>query len=102
MLPMVEVYPGGTDQRVPDDDWIRLASDNGWVALTKDESIRHDHTDALEGSTLRAFALNNAQLTGDQMAARFDTHLNRILQMARKPGPYLYVVTAKGLELRWP
>lgn len=48
------------------------------------------------------FALSNAHLTGPQMADRYDANLNRMLLRSRKPGPYLYVVNASGLELRWP
>ena len=82
MLPMVEVYPDGEDERVPDDDWILRAHDEGWVALTKDYSIIRDHVDTLAETTLRVFSLNNANLTGPQMAERFDLHLNRIIQRA--------------------
>jgi hypothetical protein len=101
-LPMVEVYPDGEDERLSDDTWILRAHTEGWVALTKDYSIVRDHIDTLKETTLRVFALNNANLTGPQMAARFDAHLNRIVQRAAKAGPYIYVVGAKGLELRWP
>jgi hypothetical protein len=101
-MPMAEVYPEGTDQSIDDDVWIARASAENWIALTKDDRIRWRHAAALEASTLRVFALNNASLTGDQMAERFCTHLDRILQRASKPGPYVYVVTASKLELRWP
>jgi hypothetical protein len=36
------------------------------------------------------------------MAERLIAHLNRIRQRARKSGPYVYVITADVLELRWP
>jgi hypothetical protein len=45
--------------------------------------------------------LNNANLTGEEMAERYLRHLNRIIHRAATPGPYVYVVTAAGLELRW-
>lgn len=101
-LPMADVYGGGEDERVPDDDWILRADAEGWVALTKDYSIVRDHIETLKETGLRVFALNNANLTGPQMVERIDTHLNRIVQRASKPGPYLYVVGSKGLERRWP
>ena len=63
-LPMVDIYPDGADERVPDDEWMIRASAEGWVALTKDYSIIRDH--------------------------------------AEKPGPYLYVIGARGLDKRWP
>lgn len=99
---MVEVYPDGNDQNVTDPEWIARASSEGWVAITKDISILRHHEDALLASTLVVFALPNANLTGDQMAARFNTHLNRIAQRSRHPGPVVWVVKADGLERRWP
>jgi hypothetical protein len=42
-----------------------------------------------------------AKLTGPQMAERISLHLNRVLQRARKPGPYLYLIHAHSIELRW-
>jgi hypothetical protein len=89
------------NERVRDDDWIRRADAEGWVALTKDYSIIRDHIDTLATTSLRIFSLNNANLTGPQMVKRFDLHLNRIVQRASRPGPYLYVIGSKGLERRW-
>lgn len=102
VLTMADVYPDGKDERVPDDDWILRANEEDWVALTKDYSIVRDHIQTLSQTRLRVFALNNANLTGPQMAERFDLHLNRILQRSSKPGPYIYVVGSKSVDQRWP
>lgn len=102
VLTMAEVYPHGADEDVTDNEWMLRADAEGWVALTKDYAIVRDHTDTLARTSLRVFSLNNANLTGVEMAERFTLHLNRILQRAAKPGPYLYVVGSRGLELRWP
>jgi len=98
---MAEVFPDD-GQQVSDDDWIQRASEAGWVALTKDAVIVRDHADALMASTLRVFALPNANLTGPEMAARFDANLHRILQRSRKRGPFVDVVHPSRLERRWP
>ena len=37
---MAELYPGGSDQSIPDDRWITDVSAKGWVALTKDANIK--------------------------------------------------------------
>lgn len=99
---MADVYPDGVDQRITDDEWIARASTEGWVAITKDAAIIRHHEAALRSSNLVVFCLPNANLTGEQMAARFRTHLNRIIQRACQPGPTVWIVQAKGLEGRWP
>ena len=101
-LPMADVYPDGTDQRTTDPEWIRRADREGWVALTKDPSIVRDHRDVLAETTLRVFAFNNASLTGQEMADRLDYNFNRILQRAKKPGPYVWIIKPNGLQRRWP
>lgn len=101
-LPMADVYPDGADQRISDPEWITRADTEGWIALTKDASIIRDHRDVLAETQLRVFAFNNANLTGTELVARLDANFNRILQRARKPGPYLWVITPDGLQLRWP
>ena len=101
-MPMADVYPNGQDQQVPDEQWIAEVSARGWIALTKDAAIIRDHSDALAMSTLRVFALNNANLSGTDMAARYVEHLPEILARAQEAGPYVYVVTSSGLERRWP
>lgn len=99
---MAELYPGGDDQSVLDDQWIADVSARSWVALTKDVNIVRDHHQALVASTLRVFALDNANITGEEMARRFQVNLNRILQRARKSGPYVDVVHKASVERRWP
>ena len=98
---MVDVYPGGADQRISDPDWMLRADQEGWVALTKDYSVVRDHRDVLAETTLRVFAFNNANITGPEMVDRLETNFNRILQRAAKSGPYVYVIGRDGLELRW-
>ena len=99
---MADVYPGGTDQRVADPEWIRRADQEGWIALTKDPSIIRDHGDVLAQTTLRVFAFNNANVTGTELVSRLESNFNRILKRSAKPGPYVWVIARDGLELRWP
>lgn len=98
---MSDYYPNGTDQSISDDCWIADISREGWVALTKDLAVARVHRAALACSTLRLFALDSARLTGPEMAGRFAKHLHRIVQQARHPGPYAYVVRSNGLERKW-
>ena len=99
---MADVYPGGADQKMDDPDWMHDVDDRGWVALTKDASIVRAHQDELEASGLRVVSLDSSKLTGDQMAARFEFHLNRIIQRCSKPGPFFDVLHATNIERRYP
>lgn len=70
----------------------------------KDEAIRRRpaEREALIAAGVRAFCLTNAQLRSADQTARFVTNLNRILQQARKPGPYIYGVYHSSLRRLWP
>jgi hypothetical protein len=98
---MSDLYPYGLDQEIDDERWIADVSLLGYIAVTKDSRILRDHRGALERSTLRLFAIDSARMTGKEMAARVDLHLNRILRRARKPGPYFYVIQSSRIELGW-
>jgi hypothetical protein len=101
---MAEVYPDDEDERVPDTQWIADADAQGWVVLTKDERItrRPEEQEALRVSRLRVFAIGNQHLTGPVMAEYYRVNIHRIVQRARKPGPFVDIVHAKGIERRWP
>lgn len=101
---MTDVYPDSADETVTDVEWIARADHAGWIALTKDERItrRPDEQQALSKSHLRVFAIGNQHLTGPQMATYYVTNLNRIIQRARKPGPFVDIVYPDSVERRWP
>lgn len=98
---MADLYPDGGDQLVGDDEWIQDVSPRGWIALTKDSNIARYHRDALSRSTLRVFSLDSAQLTGAAMEERYRHHLDGILRRSAAPGPYVYVLHTRDIELRW-
>ncbi len=79
----------------------RLSISSGWRSKRRPDPVAA--TFFLErglGRYLVADAIRARGYTVLPMAERFDLHLNRILQRAAKPGPYLYVIGAKGLEHR--
>lgn len=89
-------------QNVGDDEWIEFVSDQSWVALTKDAALVRAHTDAIRASTIRVFALPNANMTGPEMAERFSANIDRIVQRSRQPGPFVDIVHPGRVERRWP
>lgn len=99
---LADVYPGHED--VDDDVWIPEATENGWVLLTKDTAVRRNQAekDAVEGSAARMFSIPNANMTGPALAERLVHNRHRIIQYARKPGPYICAVYAERLEKVFP
>lgn len=98
---MAEVFEND-GQFASDDEWIELVSAQGWIALTKDAAIVRAHIEAIRTSTIRVFALPKANLTGPEMADRVTENLYRIIQRARKPGPFVDIIQPKRIERRWP
>jgi len=100
---MAERYPE-TEEFVQDDRWIREVTADGLVILMKDDQIRRKPREqqAMLDSGARAFVVTNASLRGDEVAALFVQNRYRIMQRARKPGPYIYGVYTARIERLFP
>jgi hypothetical protein len=98
------VYGEEAGQHVPDERWLRDSGQHGWIVLMKDDAIRRRpaERDALVEAGVRAFCLTNAQLRAAEQTERFVSNRHRILQQARKPGPYIYGVYERRLRRLWP
>jgi hypothetical protein len=81
-----------------------MSAPRGWIVLLKDDAIRRRpaEREALVDAGVRAFCLTNAQLRAAEQTERFISNRHRIIQQARKPGPYIYGVYDKGLRRLWP
>jgi hypothetical protein len=101
---MAEVYGEKQAQRLADEVWLRDAGESNWIVLTKDDAIRRrpGERDAMIDAAVRVFCLTTAQLRGAEQTERFVQNRYRIIRQARKPGPYIYGVYAKGLKKIWP
>lgn len=104
MHTLSSVYGEAQGQHVPDEQWLRDAGSNDWVVLMKDDAIRRRpaERDALTEARVRAFCLTNAQLRAAEQTARFVENRHRIVQAARKRGPYIYGVYERGIKRIWP
>jgi hypothetical protein len=100
---MAQRYPE-TEEFVADETWIRDVTADGLVILMKDDQIRRKPLEqrAVLESGARAFVVTNANLKGDEVAVLFVENRHRIMQRARRPGPYIYGVYAARLEKLFP
>jgi hypothetical protein len=101
---MASVYGEKRAQELADEEWLTDAGKRGWIVLMKDDAIRRRpaERDALMRAGVRAFCLTSGQLRAADQTARFVNNIHRILQRARKPGPYIYGVYENRLERLWP
>lgn len=101
---MRSVYGPGAEQTVADVTWLERAGKAGWVVLTKDDAIRRRPVElrALAAHRVRCFCLTNANLTGEQQRDRFMGNMNRMVQRARKAGPWICAVHERQLVQIWP
>lgn len=100
---MHEVY-GPRDEDVPDVEWLERCGHEGWVALSKDKNIRHNPLEraAVDGYAVRMFVIASGRLTGAEQAERFAVNAAGIADACEEPGPFIYVVKARGIERLHP
>jgi len=101
---MASVYGEDVAQTLADEEWLADAGEHGWVVLMKDDRIRRRpaERDALSDAAVRAFCLTNANLRAAEQSARFVQNIHRILQQARRDGPYIYGVYEGYIKRLWP
>jgi PIN like domain len=101
---MASVYGEEAAQQLADERWLRDVGAKGWIVLMKDDAIRRRpaERDALVEAGVRAFCLTNAQLRAAEQTERFVSNRHRIIQQARRPGPYIYGVYETGIRRLWP
>lgn len=100
LVTLAEHYGIPADEGVADVDWLRLAGEQGWPVLMKDEQIRYRPAEraALLKHGVRAFCLTSGNLTGRQMGDLFRRHRTAIWEHAEAPGATLFLISRTALR----
>lgn len=100
LVTMSEHYGEQAGQTVGDTDWLRLAGENGWPALAKDERIRYRPAEraAIVHHGVRAFYLTSGNLTAEQMAEAYIVNQAAIWSSCEDEGPGLFAVTQSAIR----
>ena len=87
----VEIMDDHFPPNVEDAVWLAEVGRRGWIVLSKDAAIRHNHIEvlALLRANAHAFLLTAANCTGQEMAAAFVEALSQIENIVRKRQPPL-------------
>ena len=100
LVTLAEHHGIPADEKVADEDWLKLASSQGWVVLMKDTRIRYNQRerDVVLAYSVRCFCLASQQLKAQEMADRFLSNLNSITRACQEKGPFIYAVHKTRIE----
>lgn len=89
---MRDHYGEALGQMTDDPDWIALTAERGWIGFHKDSAIRRNEPErrAVLVSGARLFCVPRADITAEQLAARYLDNIDAIARVAIQPGPYIY------------
>lgn len=98
---MREHYGEALGQMTVDPDWIALTAERGWIGFHKDAAIRRNDRErqSVIDNRARLFCVPRADITADQLAARYLNNLASIARAAQQPGPYIYGVYPHQIRL---
>lgn len=91
---MREHYGEKLGQATDDPDWIALTAERGWIGFHKDAAIRRNERERRSVVThaARLFCVPRADITAEQLAARYLDNLAAIARATQQSGPYIYGV----------
>jgi hypothetical protein len=96
----VEIHDDHCPPDAPDEVWLRLVGETGWLALTKDRGLpfRAPSLLTIWEAKSRIFVLTGGDLTGEEMGQLICAALPRMARFARhEPAPFLARVTRSGM-----
>ena len=101
VVTLQERYGPRRAQSVTDEEWLRDAGREGDLVLMRDTRIHRNPVEraALVTYGVRAFCLARGDTTGEEQAALFLRHIERITAIGlAEPGPLLYVISGEGIR----
>lgn len=81
----LELHDDHLPTDAPDDAWLRLVAQRGWIALSKDKNLLRNQAAQVLIRTIgaRVFFLTRQELKGTEMGEIFTKALRRIKNVAR-------------------
>jgi hypothetical protein len=98
----VEVMDDYFPPEAEDSVWLPEVGRRGWIVLSKDASLRHNHLEvlALLRANAHAFLLASGNLTGAEMAAAFVGAIGQIARIVAKLKPPVIATVSKHGRVR--
>lgn len=82
-----------------DTDWIELAAEEGWIAVSNDK-LRNKpaERETIAQVGARCFVLEPGEMTGEELAELFINYLTEILRICEEPGPFLCIIRKTAIQ----
>lgn len=95
----VEVHDDHLPPDAPDEEWIALVGQAGWVAVTNDKNVRYRAAElaSIRRHAARVLVVRTKNATGPDIAALLVAGRRRIARFARNaPAPFVAGITGSG------
>ncbi len=94
----VELKTDHFADNTPDVDWLAEVGRRGWVILSKDKNLRHNHLEivGLLQSGTHSFILTSGNFTGTEMAQALVSAIPDMLKMIAKFSPPMVAAVSKS------
>ena len=95
----VEVHDDHLPANAPDEDWIALVAEKGWVALTKDKNILHrcSEIESIREHKAKVLVIRAKNTTGEDIANLLLDSMNRIRRFVNKTNaPFVAGIIRSG------
>ena len=101
----VEVHDDHFPEDALDEEWIKSVAENSWIAVTKDDRIRHRTAEinAIRDYKARVIIVVSRNATGREIAEILLKGHKRIIRLAmRTPAPFIAKIYRGGSVRRMP
>ena len=88
----VEIHDDHLQPDAPDEDWISLIGQKGWIAITKDRNVRYrvGEFEAIKDNHTKVIVVRAKNATGSEIAEVLVKYRERIKKYAtRNPPPFI-------------
>lgn len=92
-----EYYGIEVSQEVPDEIWIKLAADKGWVSISDDKFTKKEsERDTIIKYGARCFVIEDGTMTAEEAANLVINNLGEIITTCQELGPFLCILLTNG------
>ena len=95
----VEVHDDHLPQNAPDEEWIQLVGEKGWLAVTKDKNIRYRQSEleAIKEYKARIFVIRAKNVTAEDIGNILLKASSRMKKFsARTKSPFVVAIYGDG------